>query len=125
VYATGLAMVIDAVGTERLGRTLGTVCIIFRLTSGRSYKADHDDSQIHSFIAVCELGAPVLGGILYEQAGDIGLFGASAGLLAVDFVMRMLVVIEKKVAAAYCASTQAGPPAPLPDVDASQEDAEQ
>jgi hypothetical protein len=91
VYATGLAIVIDTVGIERLGRTLGTLCIIFWLTSGRSYKADHDDSQINSFIAVGELGAPVLGGILYERPGDIGLFGASAGLLAVDLVMRMLV----------------------------------
>ena len=44
--------------------------------------------------------APVLGGVLYRKAGYAGVFGLGAGLLGVDFVMRIL-VIEKKVAAKY------------------------
>lgn len=57
-------------------------------------------SQIFSFISVGELVAPVLGGVLYEKAGYIGVFGLGSGILAVDFIMRVL-VIEKKVAARY------------------------
>lgn len=44
--------------------------------------------------------APVLGGILYKQAGYEGVFGIGAAVLAVDLIMRLL-VIEKKVAHRY------------------------
>ena len=44
--------------------------------------------------------APVLGGILYKQAGYEGVFGIGAGVLVVDLIMRFLVV-EKKVAHRY------------------------
>lgn len=125
VYATRLAMVIDTVAIERLGRTIGTVCIIFRLTSGGPIKLITMTRRFIPSLRSVSLERLSSVGFWYERASDIGLFGASAGLLAVDLVMKMLVVIEKKVAAAYCASAQAGPPAPLPDVDASQEDAEQ
>lgn len=47
-----------------------------------------------------ELAAPVLGGVLYEKAGYGGVFGLGAGLLVIDFAMRLL-LIEKKVAARY------------------------
>ena len=42
----------------------------------------------------------MLGGVLYEKAGYSGVFGLGASVLAVDFIMRLLVV-EKKVAARY------------------------
>ena len=56
--------------------------------------------QIFSFISVGELMAPVLGGVLYRKTGYGGVFGLGAGLLGIDFIMRIL-VIEKKVAARY------------------------
>ena len=59
--------------------------------------------QIFSFIGVGSLVAPVLGGILYKQAGYEGVFGIGAGVLVVDFIMRFL-VIEKKVAHRYDSS---------------------
>ena len=59
--------------------------------------------QIFSFISVGELLAPVLGGVLYDKAGYIGVFGLGSGILAIDFVMRIL-LIEKKVAARYDSS---------------------
>lgn len=56
--------------------------------------------QIFSFISVGNLLAPLLGGVLYEKTGYVGVFGLSVGLLGVDFLMRLL-VIEKKVAKRY------------------------
>lgn len=61
--------------------------------------------QIFSFISVGELAAPVLGGVLYRKTGYAGVFGLGAGMLAIDFIMRLL-VIEKKVAARYDTSAQ-------------------
>jgi MFS family permease len=55
---------------------------------------------VFSITSVGELAAPVLGGVLYEKAGYASVFWLSAGLLAVDFAMRLLVV-EKKVARRY------------------------
>ena len=63
--------------------------------------------QIFSFISVGELAAPVLGGVLYKKTGYSGVFGMGAGILAIDFIMRLL-VIEKKVAARYDNSNQDG-----------------
>jgi MFS family permease len=79
VWTVGLAMIMDTVGVENLGKVMGT---------------------IFSIISVGELAAPVLGGVLYEKTGFAGVFGLSAGILGIDFLMRLLVV-EKKVAARY------------------------
>lgn len=79
VWTVGLAMVLDTVGPENLGKVIGS---------------------IFSFISVGELLAPVLGGVLYDKTGYGGVFGVGAGILAIDFIMRLLVV-EKKVAARY------------------------
>ncbi len=56
--------------------------------------------QIFGFISIGELAAPVLGGIVYKQSGYAGVFGLGFAILAVDFIMRIL-IIEKKVAARY------------------------
>ncbi|PMD40179.1 MFS transporter-like protein [Hyaloscypha variabilis F] len=79
VWTVGLAMILDTVGSEKLGVTIGS---------------------IFSFISVGELAAPVLGGVVYKKAGSGAVFGMGFGLLVIDFAMR-LAVIEKKVAAKY------------------------
>ena len=56
--------------------------------------------QIFSFISIGQLLAPVIGGILYEKTGYVGVFGVAIGILALDFLMRLLIV-EKKTAAKY------------------------
>ncbi|KAI2635811.1 MFS transporter-like protein [Hypomontagnella submonticulosa] len=77
VWTIGLAMILDTVGPENLGKVVGS---------------------IFSFISVGELMAPVIGGILYEKTGYSGVFGVAAGVLGLDFLMR-LAVVEKKTAA--------------------------
>lgn len=56
--------------------------------------------QIFGFISIGELAAPVLGGVVYEKAGYPGVFGMGFAILAIDFIMRLL-LIEKKVAAQW------------------------
>lgn len=72
-------MVMDTVGSDKLGVTIGS---------------------IFSFISVGELAAPVLGGVVYKKAGSGAVFGMGFGLLAIDFAMR-LAIIEKKTAKKY------------------------
>jgi MFS family permease len=79
VWTIGLALCLETVGPENLGKTIGS---------------------IFSFISVGNLAAPLLGGVLYEKAGYPGVFGIGFAILAIDFVMRLL-VIEKKVARRY------------------------
>ncbi|KAI0201467.1 major facilitator superfamily domain-containing protein [Astrocystis sublimbata] len=90
VWTIGLAMVLDTVGPQDLGKVIGT---------------------IFSIISVGQLMAPVIGGVLYEKTGYAGVFGLGAGILALDFIMRLL-VIEKKTAAKYAEPSTNGP---LPD----------
>ena len=52
------------------------------------------------------MAAPVLGGVVYRQSGYAGVFGLGFAILAVDFIMRLL-IIEKKTAARYV-STNGG-----------------
>jgi MFS family permease len=79
VWTIGLALILDTVGSDKLGVTIGS---------------------IFSLISVGELAAPVLGGVMYKKAGSGAVFGMGFGLLAIDFLMR-LAVIEKKVAVRY------------------------
>ena len=76
VWTIGLALLLETVGQENLGKTIGT---------------------IFSLCSVATLFAPVLGGLLYAKTGYIGVFGLGIGLIAIDFIMRLL-MIEKKVA---------------------------
>ena len=70
-----------------------------------SYETRADSRlQIFGFISIGELAAPVLGGVVYKKAGYPGAFGMGFGLLAVDFLMRLL-LIEKKVAAKWSTPT--------------------
>ncbi|KAL8725795.1 MAG: hypothetical protein Q9166_007126 [cf. Caloplaca sp. 2 TL-2023] len=79
VWTIGLALLLDTVGPENLGKTVGS---------------------IFGFISVGELAAPVLGGVVYKKAGYPGVFGIGFAVLAIDFIMRLL-LIEKKVAAGW------------------------
>jgi MFS family permease len=79
VWTIGLALIVETVGQENLGKTIGT---------------------IFSFISVAGLFAPVIGGLLYAKTGYFGVFGVGMALVTIDFVMRLL-MIEKKVAAKY------------------------
>ncbi|KAG4027217.1 hypothetical protein MFRU_032g00830 [Monilinia fructicola] len=79
VWTVGLALVMDTVGSEKLGVTIGS---------------------IFSFISVGELVAPVLGGVVYDKVGSDAVFAMGLGLLGLDFVMRG-VLIEKKTAKRY------------------------
>ncbi|KAI5923025.1 major facilitator superfamily domain-containing protein [Camillea tinctor] len=79
VWTVGLAMVIDTVGPQDIGKVIGL---------------------IFSFISIGGLMSPVIGGILYEKTGYVGVFGIASSLLGLDFLMR-LVVIEKKTAAKF------------------------
>ncbi|KAK7747812.1 hypothetical protein SLS62_008848 [Diatrype stigma] len=79
VWTIGLAMVMDTVGPENMGKVVGS---------------------IFSFISIGQLVAPVLGGVLYEKTGYAGVFGVSSAVLALDFIMRLF-IIEKKTAAKY------------------------
>lgn len=98
-------MIMDTVGVENLGKVMGTV---------------------FSFVSVGELAAPVLGGVLYDKTGFAGVFGLSAGILGVDFIMRLLVV-EKKVAVRYEDPKQNAPESNTngdeEDTSATEEDA--
>jgi MFS family permease len=79
VWTIGLALCVETVGKDNLGKTIGS---------------------IFSFISVGNLVAPLLGGVLYKKAGYAGVFGIGFAVLAIDFIMRLL-VIEKKVARRY------------------------
>lgn len=79
VWTVGLALCIDTVGPENLGKTIGS---------------------IFSFISVGAFAAPVVGGTVWKQAGQAGALGVSICVIVVDLLMRLL-VIEKKVAKRY------------------------
>ncbi|KAH9845381.1 putative MFS-type transporter [Teratosphaeria destructans] len=96
VWTIGLALCLETVGPENLGKTIGS---------------------IFSFIGVGNLASPLLGGVLYKKAGYAGVFGIAFAILAIDFVMRVL-VIEKKVAKRY----EAEDPTSVSDLDTTPSD---
>ncbi|KAF1839417.1 MFS general substrate transporter [Decorospora gaudefroyi] len=79
VWTIGIAIVIETVGQENLGKTMGT---------------------IFSFISVAGLFSPIVGGVLYAKSGYKGVFGVGIGLVGIDFILRVLMV-EKKIAQRY------------------------
>jgi MFS family permease len=93
VWTVGLALIRDTVGSESLGVTIGS---------------------IFSFISVGELVSPVLGGILYDKAGNGAVFAMAFVLLGVDFITRV-VLIEKKTARKYGLDDRPTPHLPAQD----------
>lgn len=76
VWTVGLALLVDTVGQKDIGQIVGYVSISMSLGV---------------------LLAPLLGGIVYEKAGYYPVFYMAFALLALDIILRM-VLIEKKIA---------------------------
>ena len=74
VWTIGMALCLETVGSDNLGKTIGT---------------------IFSFISVGPLLAPVLGGVLYERTGYNGVWALCYAFIGLDFVLR-IVLVEKK-----------------------------
>ncbi|CAG8960470.1 hypothetical protein HYFRA_00008189 [Hymenoscyphus fraxineus] len=79
VWTTGMALCLETVGAENLGKAIGA---------------------IFGFISVGTFLAPILGGLLYDKGGLAAVFGLACAILAVDFTMRLL-VIEVRTAQRY------------------------
>ncbi|KAK8208522.1 MFS transporter-like protein [Phyllosticta capitalensis] len=76
VWVVGLALVVDTVGQADAGQAMGYVSIAMSLGI---------------------LIAPLLGGVVYNQAGYNAVFAMTYAIIGLDIVLR-LVLVEKKVA---------------------------
>lgn len=92
VWSVGLALLVDTADEAETGQMLGTTGIAMGLGL---------------------LLAPLLGGIVFSRAGYYAVFGMCFGLLAVDIVLR-LVMIEKQVAAKWIKEEDNHPEATQP-----------
>ncbi|KAM0146323.1 hypothetical protein ACHAPG_011198 [Botrytis cinerea] len=79
VYTVGLALLVDTVGSENIGQWMGTAL---------------------SCSSVGLIISPLLGGIVYDKAGYMAVFGMAAGLIVIDIILRMF-MIEKRTAQKY------------------------
>ena len=77
VFTVGLALLVDTVGKKDIGQMMG-----FALSSAN----------------VGVLVAPLLGGIIYANAGYYAVFAMMLRLVLIDILLR-LIMIEKKIAA--------------------------
>ncbi|EPX73593.1 membrane transporter [Schizosaccharomyces octosporus yFS286] len=71
VWTVGLALLVDVVGPEHVGSTMG---------------------GIFGFISLGEIIAPVFGGIVYESMGYYASFGMCFIILFIDIVLRVLMI---------------------------------
>ena len=76
VWTVGLALLVDTVGQKDVGMVMGHVFLAMSLAY---------------------LIAPLLGGIVYAQAGYYAVFYLAFGVIALDIILRLL-LIEKKIA---------------------------
>ena len=91
VYTVGFALLSDTVGTKNLGEWMG-----------------YNVLAVNVGMTV----APTIGGVMYDHAGYYSLFIVMFSLIAVDILMR-LVMMEQKLAARWIeedASTNTNPP---------------
>ena len=79
VWSIGLALIVDAVGDEGLGRVLGLA-----------------DVSLCLDIA----SAPPVAGVLLERPGKHAVYGLAMGLIVLDVIMRVF-IIEPKVASMW------------------------
>ncbi|PPJ58138.1 hypothetical protein CBER1_02566 [Cercospora berteroae] len=84
VWVAGLALLVDTVGPEEIGAAMGYVGLAMSLAV---------------------LLAPLLGGVVFAEAGYYAVYAMAFGLIVVDLVLR-LAMIERKVAKQW-----------LPDLD--------
>ncbi|KAI7586447.1 hypothetical protein KC316_g5588 [Hortaea werneckii] len=92
VWVVGLALLVDTVGPDGIGQAMGYV--------GMS-------------MSLAILLAPLLGGIVFDLAGYYAVFAMAFGLIALDIVLR-LVMIEKKYAAKWLSPTEISESIPPP-----------
>ena len=76
VWVVGLALLVDTVGQDEVGQAMGYVSLSMSLAL---------------------LVAPLLGGVVFANAGYYAVFAMAFGLMALDVFLRV-VLIEKKVA---------------------------
>jgi MFS family permease len=79
VWTTGLALLVDTVGQEEIGQTMGIISMAY---------------------SIGILIGPLLGGVVYASSGYYAVFYMAFGLIAIDIVLRFSFV-EKKVAARW------------------------
>jgi MFS family permease len=84
VWTVALALLSDTVGKEESGQALGYVAMSYSLGV---------------------LVAPLLGGVVYDKAGYYAVFAMTFAVIALDIVLRLL-IIEKKAAAKWLQSGQ-------------------
>ncbi|KAG9230850.1 major facilitator superfamily domain-containing protein [Amylocarpus encephaloides] len=90
VYTVGLALLVDTVGRENIGQWMGTAL---------------------SCSSIGLIISPLLGGIVYQRAGYMAVFGMALGLIVVDIVLRMS-MIEKRSAQKYLKQAHSAPSSP-------------
>ena len=76
VWTVALALLSDTVGKDQSGKALGYVAMSY---------------------SIGVLVAPLLGGVLYARAGYYSVFALTSAVIALDIVLRLLLV-EKKIA---------------------------
>jgi MFS family permease len=79
VWTTGLALLVDTVGNDDVGQTMGIISMAY---------------------SIGILVGPLLGGVVYASSGYYAVFYMAFGLIALDIVLRFS-FIEKKVAARW------------------------
>jgi MFS family permease len=97
VWTTGLALLVDTVGEEDVGRTMGIVSMAY---------------------SVGILIGPLLGGVVYASSGYYAVFYMAFGLIAVDVVLRISFV-EKKVAARWLGPNSITSAGSIPNAETS------
>ncbi|KAJ4313508.1 hypothetical protein N0V84_009385 [Fusarium piperis] len=93
-WTVGLALVVDTVDKDHVGKAMGWISM------------------------ACSLGilmAPLLGGVVYGKGGYYSVFGMCFALLAVDIILR-LVIIEVKEAKIWLDDAEATPSTDLEGV---------
>lgn len=93
VYTVGFALLVDTVGSKEIGQWMGYVIACLNVGMALS---------------------PSIGGLLYARAGYLSIFMAIFGLIALDILMR-LVMVEKKVAIKWLEPLHFEPPRPTGD----------
>jgi len=87
VWAIGMALCFETVAPAALGKAIGSVRFVHETPNDMLIFL-----QIFSFVSFGSLLAPSLGGILYEKAGLRAVYRLAFLLLALDLVMRMLLI---------------------------------
>ncbi|TKA37905.1 hypothetical protein B0A54_10507 [Friedmanniomyces endolithicus] len=77
IWTTGLAILVDAVGEARIGELMGYVAIALNLST---------------------LTAPMLGGVVFARAGYNAVFAMACGVVAVDVLLRFVMVERSTLA---------------------------